>query len=112
MPRVWKRMLITSTTIGVIVGALLVAMGRSTTQEMAQAVALPEVEVVQVTEQDVPISSEWIGTLEGMVNATIKAKVAGQRPARTGRGEPGQGPTRCGSLHSTGEGAGHQRPGS
>src|ERR1043166_4115501 len=77
MPRVWKRMLITSTTIGVIVGALLVAMGRSTTQEMAQAVALPEVEVVQVTEQDVPISSEWIGTLEGMVNATIKAQVTG-----------------------------------
>src|SRR3989441_5649696 len=77
MPRVWKRMLITCTTIGVIVGALLVAMGRSKTQEMAQAVDLPEVEVVQVAQQDVPISSEWIGTLEGMVNATIKAQVTG-----------------------------------
>jgi RND family efflux transporter MFP subunit len=77
MPRVWKRMLITCTTIGVIVGALLVALGRSKTQEMAQAVALPEVEVVQVAQQDVPISSEWIGTLEGMVNATIKAQVTG-----------------------------------
>src|ERR1043166_9152516 len=77
MPRVWKRMLITCTTIGVIVGALLVALGRSKTQEMAQAVAPPEVEVVQVTQQDVPISSEWIGTLEGLVNATIKAQVTG-----------------------------------
>src|SRR6266568_376947 len=77
MPRVWKHMLITCTTIGVIVSALLVAMGRSKTQEMAQAVDLPEVEVVQVAQQDIPISSEWIGTLEGMVNATIKAQVAG-----------------------------------
>src|SRR2546428_8243089 len=77
MPRVWKHMLVTCTTIGVIVSALLVAMGRSTTQEMAQAVDLPEVEVVQVARQDVPISSEWIGTLDGMVNATIKAQVTG-----------------------------------
>jgi membrane fusion protein (multidrug efflux system) len=61
----------------VIISAFLVTMGRSKTQEMAQAVAPPEVEVVQVTQQDVPISSEWIGTLEGMVNATIKAQVTG-----------------------------------
>ena len=77
MPRVWKHMLVTCTTIGVIVSALLAATSHSKAQEMAQAVALPEVEVVQVTQQDVPISSEWIGTLEGMVNATIKAQVTG-----------------------------------
>src|SRR6266849_5450020 len=77
MPRVWKHMLVTCTTIGVIVSALLVTRGRSKTQEMAQAVDLPEVEVVQVAQQDVPISSEWIGTLDGMVNATIKAQVTG-----------------------------------
>src|SRR5215472_988847 len=77
MPRMWKHILITCTTIGVISSALLVTMGRSTTYEIAQAVDLPEVEVVQVTQQDVPISSEWIGTLEGMVNATIKAQVTG-----------------------------------
>src|SRR5215471_387553 len=77
MPRMWKHILITCTTIGVISSALLVTMGRSTTLEIAQAVELPEVEVVQVAQQDVPISSEWIGTLEGMVNATIKAQVTG-----------------------------------
>src|SRR6266581_3053219 len=77
MPRVWKHTLVVCTTIGVIVSALLVAMGRSKTQEMAQAVDLPEVEVVQVAQQDVPIYSEWIGTLDGMVNATIKAQVTG-----------------------------------
>src|SRR5919197_6275084 len=77
MSKGWKRMLITCTTIGVIVGVLLVATGGSKTQEMAQAVDLPEVEVVQVEQQDVPISSEWIGTLDGLVNATIKAQVTG-----------------------------------
>jgi membrane fusion protein (multidrug efflux system) len=70
-------MLITGTTIGVLISALLVTRGRSKTQEMAQAVDLPEVEVVQVAQQDVPISSEWIGTLDGMVNATMKAQVTG-----------------------------------
>jgi membrane fusion protein (multidrug efflux system) len=32
---------------------------------------------VQVTQKDVPIYSEWIGTLDGMVNAEIKAQVSG-----------------------------------
>src|SRR5919204_4489524 len=77
MSRIWKHMLIACTTIGVLVSALLVTLGRSKTQEMAQAAALPEVEVVQVAQHDVPISSEWIGTLDGMVNATIKAQVTG-----------------------------------
>jgi len=66
MPRVWKHMFITGTTIGAIVGALLAVTSHSKDQEMAQAVSPPEVEVVQVTQQDVPLSSEWIGTLEGM----------------------------------------------
>src|SRR5215475_2174949 len=77
MPRVWKHMFITGPTIGAIVGALLAVTSHSKDQEMAQAVSPPEVEVAQVTQQDVPISSEWIGTLEGMVNATIKAQVTG-----------------------------------
>jgi RND family efflux transporter MFP subunit len=37
----------------------------------------PEVQVVQVEQKDVPIYSEWIGTLDGMVNAEIKAEVTG-----------------------------------
>jgi hypothetical protein len=31
----------------------------------------PEVEVVQVEQKDVPISKEWVGTLDGLVNAQI-----------------------------------------
>src|SRR5215471_21666456 len=43
----------------------------------ARSVIRPEVEVVQVEQKDVPIFSEWIGTLDGMVNAEIKAQVQG-----------------------------------
>ncbi len=37
----------------------------------------PEVEVVQVEQKDVPIWNEWVGTLEGFVNAQIKPQVTG-----------------------------------
>ena len=33
--------------------------------------------MVPVVQRDVPIFSEWIGTLDGMVNADIKAQVSG-----------------------------------
>jgi membrane fusion protein (multidrug efflux system) len=77
MYTVLKHTLVVCATLGVIVSALLAVTSRSKAQEMAQAVDLPDVEVVQVEQQDVPIYSEWIGTLDGMVNATIKAQVAG-----------------------------------
>ena len=35
----------------------------------------PDVEVVQVQQQDVPIYGEWIGTLDGLVNADVRAQV-------------------------------------
>ena len=37
----------------------------------------PEVVVVQIEQKDVPIRKEWIGTLEGLVNAQIKPQVTG-----------------------------------
>jgi membrane fusion protein (multidrug efflux system) len=37
----------------------------------------PEVVVVQVQQKDVPIWREWIGTLDGLVNAQIKPQVTG-----------------------------------
>ena len=37
----------------------------------------PEVVVTTVRQSDVPIEREWIGTLDGMVNAAIKAQVSG-----------------------------------
>ena len=58
-----------------LVVIVLVVAGRSRTQT-AQT-APPDVQVVLVEQKDVPIYSEWIGTLEGMVNAEIKAQVSG-----------------------------------
>jgi membrane fusion protein (multidrug efflux system) len=37
----------------------------------------PIVEVVEVTQKDVPVYAEWVGTLDGTVNATIRAQVQG-----------------------------------
>ena len=39
--------------------------------------AVPFVQVAQVIREDVPVYSEWIGTTDGMVNATIRAQVQG-----------------------------------
>ena len=46
-------------------------------KEEAPPPAAPEVEVVQVIQQDVPIVHEWVGTADGLVNATIRAQVRG-----------------------------------
>jgi membrane fusion protein (multidrug efflux system) len=43
----------------------------------SQPVALPDVQVLQVQQEDVPIYGEWIGTLDGLVNADVRAQVTG-----------------------------------
>ena len=51
----------------------------SCTNSMARTAApsKPEVEIATVEQRDIPIEREWIGTLDGMVNAAIKAEVTG-----------------------------------
>jgi len=51
----------------------------SCTNTMARTTAptKPEVEIATVEQRDIPIEREWIGTLDGMVNAAIKAQVSG-----------------------------------
>ena len=41
------------------------------------ATVAPVVEVVQVEQKDVPIFGEWIGTLDGLENADVRAQVTG-----------------------------------
>jgi membrane fusion protein (multidrug efflux system) len=72
-----KHTLVAGATLGVIVAVLLVTTSRAQTTKTAPTADLPVVEVVQVAQQDVPIYGEWIGTLDGMVNATIRAQVTG-----------------------------------
>ncbi len=42
----------------------------------------PTVEVVEIIQRDVPIYSEWIGSTDGLVNATIRAQVQGYLTGR------------------------------
>jgi RND family efflux transporter MFP subunit len=37
----------------------------------------PDVEVVEVVQQDVPITKNWVATLDGLVNAQVRAQVSG-----------------------------------
>jgi len=41
------------------------------------AASPPTVQVTEVIQKDVPVQQEWVGTLDGMVNAQINAQVAG-----------------------------------
>lgn len=64
----------------IVLGFLIIAVitaGCSSTTKGASAPAPPEVETLEVQQKDVPIYSEWIGTLDGLVNADIKAQVTG-----------------------------------
>ena len=72
-----KRKIIIGAAIGLAALSLLVAVRSSKTTPPAQTMPPPEVEVIQVVQKDVPIYSEWIGTLDGMVNAEIRAQVTG-----------------------------------
>ena len=56
-----------------LAGLLLLGCGK---EEKVQPQA-PIVEVVEVTQKDVPVHGEWVGTLDGSVNATIRAQVSG-----------------------------------
>src|SRR5271156_6648599 len=78
MTRVSKRNLIIAgvgvlclVVLGVIVGA------RPNHVSGAQPGAPTDVDVVQVEQKDVPIFGEWIGTLDGLVNADVRAQVTG-----------------------------------
>ncbi|HUH64699.1 MAG TPA: efflux RND transporter periplasmic adaptor subunit [Terracidiphilus sp.] len=60
------------------VGALLLVItGCSRPTSGATAPPELEVKVVTVEQKDVPIYTEWIGTVDGFVNAEIKAQVSG-----------------------------------
>jgi len=59
--------------IALIVGAI-----RPSRKASTRAAEIPPVvEVIQVGQKDVPIYGEWIGTLDGLVNADVRAQVTG-----------------------------------
>jgi len=56
---------------------LLLAPAAGCSKGAKEAPKPPVVEVMTVIQKDVPVYKEWIGTLDGMVNATIRAQVQG-----------------------------------
>ena len=69
--------IVTGLTIGL---SVILAITPTACMKSTQAARTPDpltVEVAAVEQRDVPIYSEWIGTLDGYVNADIKAQVSG-----------------------------------
>ena len=56
---------------------VLLLAGGCRQQEQAGPPPVPVVEVVNVVQQDVPIYGEWIGVLDGSINAVIRPQVTG-----------------------------------
>jgi membrane fusion protein (multidrug efflux system) len=71
----------------IVVGLIVEAVRPDKHASAAQPGAPPDVEVMQVTQEDVPVYREWIGTLDGLVNADVRAQVTGyllKQPYREG----------------------------
>jgi RND family efflux transporter MFP subunit len=63
--------------VPIVTIGLLATAACTTATSAAGPQRLPEVRVATVEQRDVPIYHEWIGTLDGMVNAAIRAEVTG-----------------------------------
>ncbi|HMK30648.1 MAG TPA: efflux RND transporter periplasmic adaptor subunit [Terriglobales bacterium] len=78
MSRIPKSYLVIGGVLFVIVVGLIIGAIRPYRHALgAQPAASPDVEVAQVVQEDVPIYGEWIGTLDGLVNADVRAEVTG-----------------------------------
>jgi len=60
-----------------VLSCLTVATFGGCKKEQKAAPPPPLVEVISVLQKDVPVHLEWIGTADGLVNATIRAQVMG-----------------------------------
>jgi len=77
MLKIQKRYLWAGGALCLILSGLIVGAIRPTRHALGASPALPVVEVVEGAQEDVPISGEWIGTLDGLVNADVRAQVTG-----------------------------------
>jgi len=72
-----KYKLLIGGVLGLVVIGLIVGAVRPSKQAMGAPTGAPDVEVVKVVQDDVPIYGQWIGTLDGLVNADVRAQVTG-----------------------------------
>jgi len=72
-----KRSILTGLLLfSLVAGFALAMIGCGRTQAAAPSPA-PEVRVAPIVQQDVPVYSEWVATLDGYVNAEIRPQVSG-----------------------------------
>ena len=72
-----RRRIAVAGMICLVVIVLIVGALRPKHASGAGAVPPPDVMVAEVEQRDVPIYGEWIGTLDGFVNADVRAQVTG-----------------------------------
>jgi RND family efflux transporter MFP subunit len=77
MNRLPKRNLLLAGVISIIFIALIIGAVRPRGTSGAGPTAPADVMVAQVEQKDVPIYGEWIGTLDGLTNADVRAQVTG-----------------------------------
>jgi len=78
MSKQLKRILAIGGIVGVVSTALIIGVIHPVNKASATATTTPPtVEVVAVQQKDVPVFGEWIGTLDGLVNADVRAQVTG-----------------------------------
>src|SRR5215469_10946587 len=63
--------------VGLVVIGLIVGAVHPWKHALGALATTTDVEVVKVEQEDVPIYGEWIGTLDGLVNADVRAQVTG-----------------------------------
>src|SRR4051812_16714277 len=66
-----------SLPVSALAGIVIVLLSGCGKEKEAAAPPPPEVEVVSIEQKDVPIYRDWVGSLDGEVNATISAQVTG-----------------------------------
>src|ERR1700734_3465884 len=77
MSKVQKRYLLIGGILGLIVPALIVGAGGTSKTAQGAQPGTSDVAGVQVLKEDVPIFPQGIGTLDGLVNADVRAQVTG-----------------------------------
>jgi RND family efflux transporter MFP subunit len=72
-----KYKILIASVFGLVIVGLIVGAVRPTKHALGAPTGAAPVQVVKVTQQDVPIYGEWIGTFDGLVNADVRAQVTG-----------------------------------
>src|SRR5580704_2770853 len=77
--KVGRKPFISNPVAGLIVLAFVVTLGAGCERRVASAPAPapPTVEVTPAIKKEIPIEGEWVGTLQGYVNAQIQPQVSG-----------------------------------